>query len=360
LNEALSRAPERFEMLQAVRLIERAAAALARDPRFAKPTPIGLGGDPRSEALRLRTDLDLSFPASEVVALDESGKRPALTVSMMGLNGVSGVLPSHYTWRLLEALRDKNPVPQDFLDIFNHRAISLFVRASDKYRLPLAYERAQNEGGATVGDENGTQVAKVDAISSALQALVGMRGPALSGRQAIEDETFLFYSGHFAHKPRTAEALRQMLSEYFGQPVAITQFQGSWLNLMRAEQSRLGGNADPTLNYAQLGGGAILGSRSWDVQGAFRVSLGPLDYGQFKGFMPGGQQMKQLTALTRSYVGPGLAFDVQLTLKSADIPPLALGGGQVPGSRLGWNTWLPKVGPRADAKDALFDDRLIE
>ncbi|HMD72844.1 MAG TPA: type VI secretion system baseplate subunit TssG [Steroidobacteraceae bacterium] len=338
--DALRAAPQRFEFVQAVRLLERAAAAAARDPRFTAPGLIGADNDPRTEALRLRAVMEMAFPATEIVGLDESGGKPALTVAMMGLSGVSGVLPGHYARLLLEALRDKNTAPRDFLDMFNHRALSLFVRAAEKYRLPLLYERARVRGS--------------DAISGLLLALVGMRGPALEHRQALPDSALIFYAGHFSQRLRTADALRQMLSEHFDRPVGIKQFQGHWADLMRDEQTRLGAAAGASPGYATLGTSAVLGARIWDVQGSFRIQLGPLDYAQFQTFMPGAAQMAQLAALTRSYVGPALDFDVQLTLKGSQVPACALSSNPATGARLGWNSWLPTTSPRRDASDAIF------
>jgi type VI secretion system protein ImpH len=343
LIEALRAEPERFDFIQAVRLIERAAARLPRDEREAVPGLIGLDSDPRRETLRLRSALELAFPATELVNFDDTGKRPELTVTIMGLIGVSGVLPGHYSRLVLEALRENNTAPRNLFNVFNHRALSLFVRAAEKYRLPLAYERARGRGG--------------DSISAALLALIGMRGPALERRQAIPDETLVFYAGHFAHRVRTADALRRMLSEHFDRPVNITQFQGHWANLLRSEQTRLGRGANS--QYANLGASAILGARVWDVQGSFRVKLGPLDYAQFQGFMPDAAQMAQLAALTRTYVGPALSFDVQLTLQGSAIPALALSSAASPGARLGWNTWLPTTLPRGDASDAIFRTEML-
>ena len=141
--------PERFELVQAVRLLERAAVISARDPRFVTPGHLGFDHDPRTEVLLLRAALELSFPVAEIAALDDSGRKPELSVTMLGLNGVSGVLPSFYSQVVIEANRDKNAAPRDFLDMFNHRALSLFVRAAHKYRLPLAYELGE-------GDESNT------------------------------------------------------------------------------------------------------------------------------------------------------------------------------------------------------------
>ncbi len=338
--DALRATPHRFDFVQAVRLLERAALAAARDPRFAAAGLIGFDNDPRAECLRLRAVMEMAFPATEIAGFDDSGNKPALTVAMMGLSGVSGVLPGHYARLLLEALRDKNTAPRDFLDMFNHRALSLFARASAKYRLPLLYERARVRGG--------------DAISGVLLALVGMRGAALENRQALPDGTLLYYAGHFSHRLRTADALRQMLSEFFNRPVGIKQFQGHWANLRRDEQSRLGASAGAARGYATLGSSAVLGARIWDVQGSFRIQLGPLGYAQFQSFMPGAAQMAQLAALARSYVGPALDFDVQLTLKGSEVPACSLSSNPAAGARLGWNTWLPTTGPRRDASDAIF------
>jgi type VI secretion system protein ImpH len=340
LIEALRAAPERFDFIQAVRILERAAQRAASDSGAQAPALVGFDHDPRRETLLLRAVMELAFPATEVLQLDDAGGKPELTVSMMGLNGVSGVLPGHYSHWVLEAFRNKNAAPRDFLDLFNHRALSLFLRAAEKYRLPLAFERAGSQG--------------QDSISTLLLALVGLRGPALQHRQAIPDETQVFYAGHFAQRRRTAAGLRRMLTEHFAQPVGVKQFQGHWANLLPGEQTRLGGGTRDSRRYATLGVNAILGSRVWDVQGSFRVQLGPLNYTQFKSLMPGEAQMAQLAALTRSFVGPALSFDVQVTLQASGIPALTLSNNPQAGRRLGWNTWLPTQGARGDAGEAVF------
>jgi type VI secretion system protein ImpH len=338
LIDALRAAPERFDFIQAVRLIERSAARVPRDARETVPGLIGLDGDPRNETLRLRAALELAFPATEIAGFDDTGKMAELTVTMLGLTGVSGVLPGHYARLVLEASRDNNTAPKDFFNMFNHRALSLFVRAAEKYRLPLAFERARARG--------------MDSISAALLGLIGMRGAALQDRQGLRDQTLMFYAGHFSRRVRTADALRQMLSEHFDWPVGVTQFQGHWANLLRSEQTQIGGGVNA--RYATLGASAVLGTRVWDVQGSFRVKLGPLDYAQFHSFMPDASRMAELAALTRTYVGPALSFDVQLTLKGSEVPPLALSADKATGARLGWNTWLPTPRPRRDASDAIF------
>jgi len=336
LIAALWAEPRRFDFVPAVRALERAAERAGGVSRPAGSAQVGLDAPPSSEAVLLRATMELAFPTGEVAALTaRDGKPPELTANVLGLNGPSGVLPGHYSQMILAAQRGRNPALRDFFDIFNHRALSFFVRAAEKYRLPLAYR--------------GRGIA--DAVSTAMLAMVGLREEALQRRQAVSDETVMFYGGHMSRRVASAGQLAQLLSEYFASPVGVKQFAGRWVDLARGEQSRLGGAGKPA-PFSQLGTDAVVGSMVYDVQGAFRVGLGPLTYEQFLGFLPDGVQMAELNALARTYVGPVLGFDVQLTLKGSEIPNLQLAAKTAP--RLGWNTWLPTRGPRQDSSDAVF------
>ncbi len=81
--------------------------------------------------------------------------------------------------------------------LFNHRTISLFYRAWEKYRFPFAYEReARREG--PPGE---------DLFTRCVYSLLGFGTAGLRGRVDFDDEAFLFYAGFFAHYPRSAISL---------------------------------------------------------------------------------------------------------------------------------------------------------
>jgi type VI secretion system protein ImpH len=342
LIERLFAEPHRFRFFQAVRLLEREASR--RAARRGGPK-VGEEAEPRFEPVRFRSHVSLGFTPSEIVEMKPSpepreagGARPPpeMTVAFFGLAGAKGVLPFHYTALLIRSLRAKSVALRDFLDVFNHRLIALFARAWAKYRLPIVYEGAAAPG--------------TDPISASVRALVGLGGETLHGHTRVGDETILHYAGHFAHNPRSASGLEAVLSDYFRRAVRVEQFRGRWLNLSPMEQTALPGDDERRGRYAELGSTATLGRRVWDVQGSFRLHIGPLDYAQFLRFMPDGEDLKRAVELTELYVGTALRFDVQLTLRKDCVPATRLDGM----GRLGWNSWLRHQPFIVDASDAVF------
>lgn len=337
LSGRLFHEPHRFDFFQAVRLLERLL-------------PDGDGARER-EAVRFRSTLSLGFPAATVTqvrggagneAEDTLPPSAEMAVTFLGLTGSSGVLPYHYTRLLLRQLRVKDSSLRDWLDLFNHRLVSLFYRAWEKYRLAFAYERAKR---TEDGPDRCTQV---------LYSLVGLGTAGLRGRQEIDDETVLYYAGHFAHCPRSASALGDVLADHFDVPVAVEQLQGQWLVLEANDRAVLPGLGRRTGRNNRLGVGLVVGERVWDVQSKFRLRVGPLNYAQFRRHLPGGTGLRPLCQLTRTYTGPDLSFDVQLVLRAAEVPACRLGGDDGDVARLGWNTWLHSGSVRADADDAVF------
>ncbi|GAB4182749.1 MAG: type VI secretion system baseplate subunit TssG [Thalassobaculales bacterium] len=306
--------------------MERLARAAARDPRFAEHRPLGEDAEPRREAVRLAVDPALRFPPHEVAAADLAASPPQLTVAIMGLTGAIGVLPQHYAEAVVREQRRKNPALRRFMDVFHHRLLSLYYRASTKYRLAFAFERA---GGRAV-----------DPMTQALRALVGIGTSHLSGRLGVPDHLVLRYAGLFLQHPRNAAGLEALLSDVFQRKVTVQQFRGGRRALPAEECTRLAARDPDPPSFAQLGVSSVLGDRVLDVQGAIRIRIGPMSRQAFADMMPDGRELPVLVALTKLYVGLDLRFDVQLQIGREEVPALALDGT----ARLGWNTWL-KDGP---------------
>jgi type VI secretion system protein ImpH len=349
--------PYCFHFFQAVRLLERLAP---------QRRPVGRGGPPSAEVVRFRAHQALWFPPSAIFDLQgpsESLPLPAMTVAFLGLTGPSGVLPRHYTELLLRLAKEaKGPerhALRDWLDLFNHRLISLFYRAWEKYRFYIAYERGEHQRGD-----------QIDPFTRSLFSFIGLGMPPLRNRlrivpstpaekplASIPDLTLLHYSGFLAHRPRCALSLEAMLQDYSRLPIRVQQFQGQWLVLDPTNQSRMGG-VDAN---NQLGVNLVVGDRVWDVQSKIRVRMGPLRYHQFAEFLPDHSPKPErkafflLAHLVRLYVGAEFDFDVQLVLKAEDVPECELSPDEAKGPRLGWNTWVRSEPMTKDADEAAFE-----
>jgi type VI secretion system protein ImpH len=337
LEQALFGEAYRFEFFQAVRILERL---------YPSRLPVGRDSLPCKEAVRFRSLLSLSFPPSAVhdVSHTENGVSPTvMVVAFMGLFGLTGVLPRHYTELLLERVRNKDFALRDFLDIFNHRMISLFYRGWEKYRFPIPYERCRS----SVGHD-------YDPFSLSLFHLVGMGTNGLRRRLKSGDEALLYYSGLLGQQPHSSSALEAMLGDYFNVPVAVKQFVGAWLHIDNENCTRLG-RSDAN---NQLGITALLGSKCWDQQARFRVVIGPLAFQQFCEFLPSGPGFGPMVELIRFFVGLTLDFDIQLVLKPAEVPACQLMRPGPKALRLGWSSWLKTKAFSHNAADAVLGSHL--
>jgi type VI secretion system protein ImpH len=360
VSTQLLQEPYRFDFFQAVRLAER----MAKEARSAARQPVGYEGSPREEAVRFRALPSLSFPpgavhevrvpqTSEVLKTSEVSGTPGepqpleMVVSFMGLTGPQGVLPDHYTAMVINRVRKRDFALRDFFDLFNHRAVSLFHRAWEKYRFALGYERALLAGDG-----------REDLFTQCLFSLVGLGTGGLRRRNQFDDDVFLYYAGLFAHYPRSALSLELMVADFFQLPAAIRQFQGQWLRLGDDDLSVLPSPRRPAGLNTALGTNVVIGERVWNIESKFRLRLGPLSYRQFCSFMPSAELLRSVSHLVRCYAGPQFDFDVQLVLKAGEVPWCRLGGDGTDPSRLGWNTWVRCGEFTHDVDDAIFPEKV--
>ena len=154
------------------------------------------------------------------MAPPRNGGSPELTTAAVGLTGAAGVLPRLYTEALTGTLRNGSHALHEFLDLLSQRMVAMFAGAAIKYRLARSTETAAWSGHP---DD--------DRVAEALLAFGGFATPHLVPRLAVGAEPLLHYSGFFAARPRSAERLRSLLSDWLGRPVEIVQFAGTWLVL---------------------------------------------------------------------------------------------------------------------------------
>jgi type VI secretion system protein ImpH len=268
-----------------------------------------------------------------------------VTVGLMGLFGPSGVLPRYYSEVVTQALRSRSTALRDFLDLLAHRFVAFFARGGIKYRPARAAETAARSQ---------------DQVARVLLALTGYGTPHLADRLAAGTEPLLHYAGLFALRPRSADRLGALTSDWLGMRVEVVEFAGAWLPLPPDQRTRLARNGA----WCRLGVDAAAGVRAWDPQARIILRIGPLDLKGFQRLLPDRIALHRLVSLVRAYVGYELGFAINPVLAAHDVPPLLLDATSDPPPRLGWNTWVP--GPdggfiaRGDAADAVFEAEVIE
>ncbi len=326
VGEKLRREPFSFDFFQAVRLLERFLPERTSVGRFAHPD---------TEVARFGVHASLAFPASQIQAMECPQKGPVdMTVNFMGLTGPEGVLPNPYTSLIIERSRASDSSPRDFLDIFNHRIISLFYRAWRKYRFDVAYEQGER-----------------DLFSRHLLSLLGLGSEGLRDRQAVSDDTLIYYAGLLAQRPRSAQALQQILADYFEVPVEIEQFAGAWYRLDPETQCRL---SEGSSDSGELGFGAVVGDEVWNQQSKVRIVLGPLTLERYVDFLPDGQSWEPLRAWVQFFSNDEWDFEVKLILEREQVPPCTLGAEGASGPQLGWVSWVKSAPFRRDPDDTVL------
>jgi len=333
--QALARTPGRFAFDAAIRVLT--LARRTEDP---------------AEVARFRSPPGLTYPAADILDVRGEGPpagRPDVTVAMIGLTGPSGVLPRHYTDAVVQALRNRSSSLHAFLDTLSHRFVAFFARAGAKYRPARAAETAALR----------TPPAE-DPIARVLLALTGYGTAHLTDRMLIGNAPLLHYAGLFAMRPRSADRLGALVSDWLGMRVEVIEFAGAWLSLPPDQRTRIGAIGQ----FSQLSANAAAGVRAWDPQARVILRIGPLDRAGFERLLPDRLALQRLVSLVRAFVGFEIGFAINPVLRADAVPLLRLDAAADPPPRLGWNTWLEHGigGPRRteDAGESVFEAEIIE
>ena len=362
LIEQLLREPQQFGFFQAVRLLDR----------WLEPSAVDGQGLSR---LNFRNSLSLSFPASEIESLKvhlreldvaaghvaakqsvldamldpvqtehlpvHSGEveQIDITPAFMGLLGSAGTLPLFYTGLLAQReLFQKDDAARAFMDVFSHRAVSLFYQAWRKHRLPMQFE---------VDQQNRFLPA---VLSLAGVGQKGIRGRLGGDQGAVPDEALAYYAGALQQRTLSAKQLQQVLHDYLGVPVRIEQFVGRWYQLPESGRGSLG------LLNGVLGRSAMLGERVWQRDLRMRVVLGPLDHAKFRRFLPGGAGAAAIKELLTMLSGVSLEYEIRLQLQREDVHGCVLDSHRpLTAYRLGWDTFLQTTPANEDRADVSYD-----
>ncbi|TVP60213.1 MAG: type VI secretion system baseplate subunit TssG [Halomonadaceae bacterium] len=261
---------------------------------------VGHDGWPQQELVRFRTSRHMGFPGQDLVKgrLEDTGtgvSKAELTLDCLGLTGARGALPAHYTELVLSQLRSRSPALGDFLDLFNHRLLSLFYRSWEKTRPAVQQERDPD-----------------DVFTGILRALTG-----------CSEDWEIYYGAALARGPRSQSQIQAVLQDLTAMEVTVCPLQGGWQGVNPEDQTRLPDRQRPQGQYARLGE-ALLGQRSWMADQGAGIVFHPENATQLADLLPGGRYSEAVGQLTSKMVGQ-MSIRWRLQADASQLPGTTLG-----------------------------------
>lgn len=334
MNPPIAHDVEAPDFFDKVRLLEDA---------FPEAAQVGTARSVREEAVRFHSSTRLCFPPRDVESvrwetLDGNRQRCHLTVTFLGLSGTTSPLPPAYLREMIDDEADGGDRRlSGFLDIFNHRIVSLYFRAWKKYRGHLRRDPDASEG------------------TTRLMLALGGQDAALSRTEpdsGEEDELrrLLPMLGPLTRRVRSAAAVESCVQVLLGgTPVEIRAWIPRWLKIPERQLCRLGSAC------SRLGKDLTLGERVRDRSGRCEVRIGPVDLERFKSLYPGQLLWKRLHRLLRRSLPPALEYQLVVILERDRAgESTALGDGS---GRLGRDTWLGT--PAGRDLEVLFPPEIV-
>ncbi|KAB8313463.1 type VI secretion system baseplate subunit TssG [Erwinia endophytica] len=277
----------------------------------------GMAALPSQEKYRIGQAATMAFSPREIARIGIEDGRARLQLFGLGVWGPQGAMPLNLSELIYSRSELNDHTMVDFLDIFHHRALSLFYRAWFVAQDTASLDRADDER-----------------FSFYIASLVGMDPQELDSK-ILPTHARLASSAHLIREARNPEGLLGALQYYFEVPARMEEFASQWIFLSPKDQSILGA-ADCAM---LLGDGAILGDTVKDRQHKFKLILGPLTLQQYIRFSPWGQDLPVLREWVRNFIGFEYAWDTQLVLAASEVPHATLSGEH----QLGYATWLERA-----------------
>jgi len=283
---------------------------------------LGTTPEPEKEAIQIKSAIRLDFPATDIHEIirkvDNASARYQMSVNFMGLAGATGPLPLPYTELILDRVKKNDTAFRDFLDIFNHRILSLLYKAAKIFRPFLSSESPVK-----------TNLARY------LFSIAGIDPVNLQHLTHIDKRLVLAYASIFAQPSKNIFNLEQLLSNFFNIKVSIKQFCGNWVNLSEDQLTSLG---YPFAKNNKLGHDSVLGDKAFSRQNKIEIVIGPLSFDNYCKFLPSGQSFTKLKNIAQYYLGELIVFDVTLLISTGDISQMCFGNKS--SMKLGYTTWL--------------------
>jgi type VI secretion system protein ImpH len=290
---------------------------------------LGTAGTVKEEAIRFHCSTSMGHPNREVERVwweqDSRGReRCHMRIPFFGLNGITSPLPGSY---LREMSDDEDeghrPTVSDFLDIFNHRLISLYYRAWLKYRGHMCLDGDANRG-----------------IVPLILALGGMDGELRGkGPDHANPQALLTAIAPLMRRVKSPSSSESSLRELLGVAVQVVPYDLRQVPVPEDQLLQLG------VSSCRLDGEdpPVLGEFVPDYMGRCEVRIGPVPMKLLTRLQPEGDLSIAAHRMLSKSLPSTMEYRLTLLLEEDATPGWALGEDE--SSLLGFNLWLGEPGP---------------
>ena len=295
-------APDFFEL---VRRIGHGRPDLPRLGKAARPT---------QENVRFGQTPYLHFPPTEVAEIRQgnSGVEALIMTYFFGLLGVNGPMPLEFTDYVFQ--RSHNYYDQTwrrFLDIINHRFLTLFYRAWAENEQAVSFDRADD-----------------DKITDIIRALAGTPSDMLPS-----DRTFPYltakYANHFGRCVKNHSSLEDILHNVMKADLKVKDFVVSSYDIPKDTRCRLG-NRETSV----VGKNIQLGRTYMSATREFEIEVGPVAFAESIKWMPGTKGFELINRIVTAYLDRPLDYTLTFIVIGKTVPEVRF-EGKDKGVRLG-------------------------
>jgi len=318
----------RYDPFFALYLLERKLGPLAHPPGRRQPSP-QRKSEIRQEQIRLRPSTSLAQQVTHLQSMswrEASATRPrraVVEVNFFGLYGAASPLPQWYSQAVVreeqlaredhgEGVSLDGMVPcRSFLDIFNHRLLTLYYQAWLHNRYHLAYQPRGE-----------------DLLSRTLLSCSGVR----SRIAAIPSHRLLRYLPLLLLRNRPASALSALLACEFQERLAAEPRCTIRVSqLLPPQRIPLPSEQHARLGKVSLSSHVVMGRSTLNSTGQLGLSIGPLSYDKLSLLIPEADRpaslLQETVALVRLFVRQPLTLVLSIEVPRFMVPQVILGRG---------------------------------
>lgn len=266
---------------------------------------IGFAKTPDKEAVRLGQKPYLHFPSTSIASIT-GGKgvnqdSVLILVYFLGMLGTNGPMPLDVTSYIYQrAIHEYDASSSRFLDIINHRIISLYYRAFAQNEIAISFDR------------------KDDPIRELIKSLTGQITRKNSVLPAYTIESL---SPFLSCRARSKDGLVCMLQNFFNLPIKVNDFKEKVQTIPKDLRLKLSDS-----NNAILGVSTQLGAHYYSRTKSISIEIGPMSFTDSFEFMPKRKMFLQLCELVNLYIKKILEIDLVIKIKANTIEKTKLNG----------------------------------